>query len=172
MGSYAANTTIGRCRAIKNVSFYQTDIGEIGIVESKSAITHLCFQREQVPEDAVMQETELLKEAGRQLRDYLAGKRIEFALPLAPVGTEFMITVWEALRAIPYGETKSYKSIAQSIGRPRAARAIGLANHKNPIPILIPCHRVIGADGKLIGYLGGLQIKKHLLELENQHGVL
>lgn len=102
------------------------------------------------------------------MQDYLAGKLKDFKLPLAPAGTEFMLRVWESLRAIPYGETRSYQEIAQSVGNKKASRAVGLANNRNPIPIIIPCHRVIGANGKLTGYRGGLEIKAHLLELEKQ----
>ena len=99
----------------------------------------------------------------------MEGKRKEFTLPLAPVGTEFMIRVWKSLCAIPYGETRSYKEIAESIGNKKASRAVGLANNRNPIPIFIPCHRVIGANGKLVGYGGGLHIKSFLLKLEMEY---
>jgi methylated-DNA-[protein]-cysteine S-methyltransferase len=106
------------------------------------------------------------------LQDYLAGKRRDFTLPLAPAGTEFMLRVWEVLRAIPYGETRSYREIAQITGNQKASRAVGLANNRNPIPIFVPCHRVIGTNGKLTGYRGGLQTKERLLELEKQHAAL
>ncbi|ACV63328.1 methylated-DNA/protein-cysteinemethyltransferase [Desulfofarcimen acetoxidans DSM 771] len=155
---------------MRSIFFYQTDIGEIRIAENGTAITNLYFQEENIAEDFVVQETNLLKEAAEQLRSYLAGKRKKFALPIAPNSTEFMLSVWEALRTIPYGETRSYGEIAQSVGKPKASRAVGLANNKNPIPIFIPCHRVIGANGKLVGYLGGLQIKEYLLELERLYG--
>lgn len=151
---------------MKNIFFYQTGIGEIGIAENGKAVTNLYFQGEQIPRDAVIFETEILKEAGRQLRDYFSGKLRNFTLPLAPAGTEFMLRVWESLLVIPYGETRSYQEIAQSVGNKKASRAVGLANNRNPIPIFIPCHRVIGANGKLIGYGGGLEIKAQLLELE------
>ncbi|MDW7731546.1 MAG: methylated-DNA--[protein]-cysteine S-methyltransferase [Methanolobus sp.] len=157
---------------MKNIFFYQTDIGKIGIAESDDTITNLYFHGEDIPGDVVIHETELLKEAGRQLQDYLAGKRKDFALSLAPAGTEFMLRVWEVLRAIPYGETRSYRKIAQSTGNPKASRAVGLANNRNPIPIFIPCHRVIGTNGKLTGYRGGLQTKERLLELERQYADL
>jgi methylated-DNA-[protein]-cysteine S-methyltransferase len=155
---------------MKSIFFYQTDIGRIGITENGTAITNLYFQEEDIPDDVIIYETELLKEAAKQLRSYLSGKRKNFSLPLAPSGTEFMLCVWQALQKIPYGETRSYKDIAKSINKPNASRAVGLANSKNPISIFIPCHRVIGTDGKLNGYLGGLQIKKYLLELERKHG--
>jgi len=110
----------------------------------------------------------LLELAARELQEYLEGRRMEFDIPLAPDGTDFQRQVWAELRKIPYGETVSYGEIAARTGRPKAARAVGMANHRNPIPILIPCHRVVGAGGALVGYGGGLSIKKKLLELEKR----
>lgn len=111
-------------------------------------------------------ETALLREAGSQLLEYFQGKRKEFVLPLSPNGTKFQQKVWQALCTIPYGETRSYGQIAAQIGQPKASRAVGGANNRNPIMIFIPCHRVIGADGSLTGFGGGLEAKKYLLELE------
>lgn len=102
-----------------------------------------------------------------QLEEFFAGKRKEFDLPLMPEGTEFQRRVWEQLRQIPFGETISYLTLAKRLGDPKANRAVGLANGKNPVSIIIPCHRVIGANGKLIGYAGGLWRKKWLLNHEN-----
>ncbi len=152
-----------------NLFFYQTDIGRVAVAENGTAITQLYFEGEAAPADAVVTETELLKEAGRQLLDYFAGRRTEFSLPLAPSGTAFQKKVWESLCTIPYGETRSYKEIAQSVGSPKGFRAVGMANNRNPIPVLIPCHRVIGANGNLVGYGGGLSIKERLLNLEKAH---
>lgn len=104
-----------------------------------------------------------------ELEEYFEGRRKSFDIPLRPEGTEFRLRVWDALCAIPYGETKSYGAIAAAVGSPKAARAVGMANNGNPIAIIIPCHRVIGADGSLTGYAGGLEIKKYLLELENKN---
>lgn len=101
------------------------------------------------------------------MREYFAGVRWEFTLPLAPKGTPFQQKVWEALRTIPYGQTKSYGEIARQIGSPMGARAVGMANHRNPIAILIPCHRVVGKKGELTGYAGGLWRKQALLNLED-----
>ena len=101
-----------------------------------------------------------------QLDAYFAGRRRAFDLPLAPVGTAFQLTVWEALRTIPYGETRSYGQLAAQIGRPRASRAVGAANGSNPLSVVVPCHRVIGADGTLTGFGGGLPRKKWLLAME------
>ena len=106
------------------------------------------------------------KEAEQQLNEYFAGTRKTFDLKLTPTGTEFQLVVFGALQSIPFGETRSYLQIAQQIGRPTAARAVGAANGKNPLPIVIPCHRVIGSDGSLTGFSGGLAVKLYLLELE------
>jgi methylated-DNA-[protein]-cysteine S-methyltransferase len=107
-----------------------------------------------------------LPEVRTQLAEYSAGERRSFAFPLAPRGTEFERRVWQALTEIPYGETRSYAEIARAIGRPAACRAVGRANGRNPIALVIPCHRVIGSDGSLTGYGGGLELKRFLLDLE------
>ena len=146
--------------------FYETNVGRIGIAENGTAITNVFFGRTVVPKVYELEETPLLREAGGQLVEYLAGARTVFDLPLAPEGTAFERTVWEALLTIPYGEVRSYGQIAAQIGRPAACRAVGRANGLNPISIFIPCHRVVGANGKLTGYAGGLDMKKKLLELE------
>jgi methylated-DNA-[protein]-cysteine S-methyltransferase len=109
-----------------------------------------------------------LKEIVRQLRAYFAGTLEKFHLPLSPQGTQFQLGVWKRLCDIPYGETISYGELARRIGNPNASRAVGLANGSNPIPIIIPCHRVIGSNGKLTGYGGGLPIKEKLLALERR----
>ncbi len=105
-------------------------------------------------------------EAARQLAEYFDGTRRRFELALAPAGTPFQLAVWKALQDIPYGETRTYADVARRIGRPVAVRAVGLANGRNPLPIVVPCHRVIGKDGSLTGYGGGLPIKRALLDLE------
>lgn len=111
----------------------------------------------------------LLLQTAQQLRQYFAGTRREFALPLAPAGTPFQRVVWDALLRVPYGQTASYGDMARTIGRPTAFRAVGLANGQNPIAIIVPCHRVIGSSGGLTGYGGGLPRKVLLLELERRH---
>ena len=156
---------------MKALYIYQTPIGSLGIVENGKALTHLFFEGEHGPTDAVVEETALLQEANRQLQFYFAGQLESFTLPLAPVGTDYMQRVWEALRAIPYGETRSYREVAAALGNPKAARAVGLANNKNPLPLFIPCHRVIGANQKLVGYRGGLSVKEQLLTLEKHRSV-
>ena len=154
---------------MKSIFFYETDIGRIGIAEDGNAITDLYLKSESVPQDITIKETAFLKEAGRQLEDYFRGRRRTFELPLAPCGTEFQKKVWKALTEIPYGETWSYKRVAEHINNPKASRAVGMANNKNPIALFIPCHRVIGANGKLVGYAGGLKTKEYLLKLEKQN---
>ncbi len=144
----------------------ETCIGTIAIAESAGSITQLFFCCDMLPPDAELAETALLHEAFQQLHGYLLGSRREFSLPLAPVGTPFMQRVWQHVANIPYGTTASYKEVAIAIGNPRAVRAVGMANHRNPLPIVIPCHRVIGSDGSLTGYRGGLSLKMKLLELE------
>jgi methylated-DNA-[protein]-cysteine S-methyltransferase len=114
----------------------------------------------------------LLAETARQLRAYFAGELREFDLPLDLRGTEFQLRAWREVCAIPYGETRSYAEIAGRLGSPGAVRAVGAANGANPVPIVVPCHRVIGASGKLVGYGGGLELKRRLLDLERGNGRL
>lgn len=125
---------------------------------------------EDMPKDAVKcasgQEPEVLQRTIAQLDEYFAGTRRDFDLPLAPKGTDFQRKVWNALCTIDWGETRSYGQIAAQVGNPKASRAVGGANNRNPIAVVIPCHRVIGSSGKMVGYRGGLGIKEHLLKLE------
>ena len=109
------------------------------------------------------------RRVARELRDYFAGKRTDFTFPVRPAGTDFNQRVWRELARIPYGETCTYGELARKIGRPQAARAVGTANGRNPIPIVLPCHRVVAAGGKLGGYGGGLELKRKLLELEGRY---
>ena len=120
------------------------------------------------PEGETEPENELNGRVICQLREYFAGNRKKFELPLAAEGTDFQKRVWEALRTIPYGETRSYKEIARLCGNEKACRAVGMANHVNPLAIVVPCHRVVGSSGKLTGYAGGLEVKQQLLELEDR----
>lgn len=121
------------------------------------------------PEHAQRESAQLLDTAAQQLEQYFQGKRQTFDVPLSPTGTPFQQKVWGALCAIPYGETRSYKQIAEMVGNPKACRAVGMANNRNHILIIIPCHRVIGANGSLVGYGGGLELKEKLLELEKKN---
>lgn len=135
--------------------------GLLTLTEENGAITALRFGG-----SAANDASPVLDAAETQLREYFAGERQSFDLPLAPAGTPFQRAVWDALCAIPYGETRTYAQIAAAIGSPKACRAVGMANNRNPIAILIPCHRVIGASGSLTGYAGGLDVKQALLALE------
>lgn len=157
----------------KRKSYLQTPIGELELVEDGTGICELNFGHSGKQEEIPEAETELLKAAKRQLTEYFSGKRTQFDLPLSYSGTPFQIRDWEALRTIPYGETRSYGEIARQIGCPNGSRAVGMANRANPIAIIIPCHRVIGANGKLVGYAGknkALDIKAYLLKLEHAAG--
>lgn len=143
---------------------YESKIGPITVVTKEEAVTHILFggvSRFKHPESSHLHETVI-----KQLEEYFAGERKIFDLPLRPQGTPFQQKVWAALQQIPYGETRSYGEIAKMAGNEKACRAVGMANNRNPISIVIPCHRVIGADGSLTGYGGGLSLKKILLELE------
>ncbi|AGF54449.1 methylated-DNA--[protein]-cysteine S-methyltransferase [Clostridium saccharoperbutylacetonicum] len=154
---------------MKNIFYYESKIGLIKIEESGISVTKLDFVSNNDKENIIEgSKTELLIEIVKQLDEYFDGTRKVFDLPIEPEGTEFQKKVWKALIEIPYGETKSYGEIAKIIGNDKAARAVGMANNKNPIAIIIPCHRVIGANGNLVGYAGGLELKEKLLELEKR----
>ena len=135
--------------------------------EKEGAVTHLYLNPAGAVLPAEERETPLLAEAMRQLAEYFAGERREFELPLAPEGTPFMRWVWAELVKVPYGATATYGEIAERIGNPGGSRAVGLANNRNPIAIIIPCHRIIGSSGKLVGYAGGVELKERLLALES-----
>lgn len=153
---------------MKMVFFYEKEIGKIGIGEDNGAITDIFFGNFAVPDNVKVLETALIKETSKQLDEYLEGNRKKFDLPIFAKGTPFQQMVWEALKTIPYGETRSYKDIAVQIGKIKACRAVGMANNRNPISIIIPCHRVIGSKGEMVGYGGGLNIKEKLLSLEGK----
>lgn len=153
----------------KKAFFYDSPIGEIGIAENGRAVTNLFFGHTVTPAVFRVEETALLKVAGEQLSEYFAGERASFSLPLEPEGTAFERSVWKALQTIPYGQTTTYRGMARLIGKENACRAVGRANGKNPISIFIPCHRVIGSDGHLTGYAGGLDTKRYLLQLEQAY---
>ncbi|EMY34710.1 methylated-DNA--protein-cysteine methyltransferase [Arthrobacter crystallopoietes BAB-32] len=146
-----------------------TPIGELTLVAEEGALTAIYFpSHKRLPDAAAFGERtdEGFGEAKRQLCEYFAGERREFSLPLAPKGDAFQLKVWELLRAIPYGQTRSYGQLAAALGDPHLAQAVGNANGRNPLSIVVPCHRVVGADGSLTGYAGGLERKRFLLELE------
>lgn len=145
---------------------YESPIGPLRLVGDEDGLTHLLMAGQPAPQGIPEGELPLLCRAAEELAEYFAGTRREFTVPLRPHGTPFQQKVWAALRTIPYGRTVSYKHIAAQLGNPAATRAVGGANGKNPIPILIPCHRVIAADGSLGGYSLGLDLKRRLLALE------
>ena len=143
----------------------ETPIGALRLISDGEALCAVEFGEGGLRMDAAP----VLLQAERELAEYFAGRRRAFSVPLCMRGTPFQMEVWRALACIPYGETLSYGELAARIGRPKASRAVGMANHNNPLPIFVPCHRVVGADGRLTGYAGGLEIKKFLLELEGIH---
>ena len=149
-----------------NIFYYKTAIGNLCVEAEGEYITHILFDGQAAPKDAEVKETAVIKETGRQLAEYFAGKRKTFDVPLAPKGTPYQQKVWQALIDVKYGETATYKQIAERTGNAKASRAVGMCNNKNPIPIIVPCHRIIGTSGKLVGYAGGLDVKQKLLELE------
>lgn len=169
--------------------FYESPIGKLYIQEKNRKISALSCRPDaiQMPTDDIIQLSEeeaiqrqennanaetpaspLLQEAVKQLGEYFRGERTAFTLPLCLEGTDFQQKAWAALQTIPYGETRSYGQLAAQLGNPKACRAVGGANNKNPVMILVPCHRVIGSDGSLMGFAGGLEVKKYLLELEKR----
>lgn len=143
---------------------YPTPMGRITLASDGTALTQLVFGAAELA--GTQTPTALTNEAANQIQEYLAGRRTQFDVPLAPEGTAFQKQVWHALADIPYGQTRTYQQIAEAIGNPKAMRAVGGANNKNPLPIFIPCHRVIGVNGDLVGYAAGLKIKRFLLDLE------
>ena len=150
-----------------NIFSYHTCLGNTWLAEEDGYITHLFLHRESIPlKEAFYKETPSLKEAHKQLEEYLKGMRKDFVLQLKPHGTPFQIKVWYALLNIPYGQTASYQDVAIAVGNERAARAVGSANSLNPLPIFFPCHRVIGKNGSMVGYSEGLNFKIKLLKLE------
>lgn len=152
---------------MKNYQSYDSPLGTLCISADEKGITGLAFGDRPLS-DAIAGQTPLLKEAARQLDEYFAGTRRLFDLPLNPTGTLFQKKVWDALVQIPYGKTQTYGQIASTAGNPKACRAVGMANNRNPIAIIIPCHRVVGANGTLTGYAGGLDKKEFLLNLERE----
>ncbi|TAL72413.1 MAG: methylated-DNA--[protein]-cysteine S-methyltransferase [Rhodanobacter sp.] len=151
-------------------------LGPLTLVADDAGLCEICFESEHRPntKDTWQRDAGRLAKARTQLAEYFAGRRTVFDLPLHPRGTPFQLAVWEELLRIPFGITMSYGELAQRIGKPKAVRAVGAANGRNPIPIIVPCHRVIGADHSLTGYGGGLWIKRALLGLEGRklHGDL
>ncbi len=155
---------------MKKYCYYQSPIGKLLLVGADGVLEELHFpnssEQIHIPEDWQCDE-QCFQPALQQLAEYFTGSRQQFDLKIAPKGTTFQQSVWQELCKIPFGQTASYGEIAERIGNPKACRAVGLANAKNPLPIIVPCHRVIGKDGSLTGFGGGLEIKKQLLDIEN-----
>jgi methylated-DNA-[protein]-cysteine S-methyltransferase len=150
-----------------NDHYVDTPIGSLRLVSDGTHVTAIEFEGQYADDRGGNHATDaVLERCAAQLREYFTGDRREFDLPLAASGTVFQQSVWQALRDIPYGEVRSYSDIARAIGRKTAVRAVGAANGRNPLPIVIPCHRVIGSDGSLTGFAGGLRAKTLLLQLE------
>jgi methylated-DNA-[protein]-cysteine S-methyltransferase len=155
---------------MKYVWYLGSPIGTMGIAEENGALTHVFLKDKNQPvEDFENKETPLLKKVVVQFTEYFNGNRSDFDLPLSLYGTDFQIAVWEKVQTIPIGATRSYQDIAIQMGNPNTCRAVGMANSRNPILIIIPCHRVIGSDNTLTGYAGGLDAKKYLLDLEKKY---
>ena len=148
---------------------FSTPFGEMGMGEEGGAIVRLYLPNTPTPR-LMPRETPLLLEGRRQVLEYLAGERRKFDLPLAPQGTPFQKRVWAELLEISYGQTRTYRDVALAVGCPKGFRAVGMACNRNPIPMIIPCHRVVGAGGALTGYAGGTEWKQTLLDLEQKNG--
>jgi methylated-DNA-[protein]-cysteine S-methyltransferase len=154
---------------VTSFCYIDSPIGRLLLAGTRAALTIIDFQsgpRPRRPDAAWVEDAQPFARAVAELREYFEGARRDFTVPLAPAGTPFQLRVWRALVEIPYGETTSYGELARRLGQPTASRAVGLANGSNPLPVIIPCHRVIGANGSLTGYGGGLPIKQRLLALE------
>lgn len=154
---------------MKHYCYYDSPIGRMLLVGTEAELEELYFPNGTAKKTVSQEWTEdesVFTEPLRQLNEYFAGKRQEFNLAIAPQGTPFQQQVWRELCKIPFGETASYQTIAERLGKPKACRAVGMANGKNPLPIIIPCHRIIGKDGSLTGFGGGLAVKRQLLDLE------
>ena len=171
------NTSMIQANGENKIWGYMTSpIGLLKITASDAAVTAveriISEEEKSAGMEDKMIEHPLIRQCCEELQEYFAGCRQSFDVPLAPSGTPFQQRVWNALCQIPYGQTRTYGEIAKMAGNPKASRAVGMANHRNPILILIPCHRIIGADGSLTGYAAGLETKKYLLQLEkeNRHG--
>jgi methylated-DNA-[protein]-cysteine S-methyltransferase len=154
---------------MENRFIYQSLIGDFEIIDNGLAVTRVQFADKAEKDDTSNEISSVGKEVKKQLDEYFKGKRKKFDLPLEPVGTEYQKKVWNVLSEIPYGKTVTYKEVARMAGNEKASRAVGLANNRNPIPVIVPCHRVIGSNGKLVGYAGGLDKKQRLLELEREN---
>jgi O-6-methylguanine DNA methyltransferase len=153
-------------------SVTDSPFGPLTLALSELGVVAVHFGRVVLSPANFVESAETTSVCRRELDEYFAGKRTQFTVPLDLRGTAFQKQCWQALLDIPYGETRSYADIARVIGRPRAFRAVGMANHDNPVAIIVPCHRVVGSNGNLTGYGGGLDVKRQLLELERRHRII
>ena len=152
-------------------TYLQSHIGNVLVVGDETGLRFTSFstgKRQRLPETDWKRDCGALRYATAQLEEYLAGERTRFDLEIAPHGTPFQLSVWRALQEIPYGETRAYGELARHIGRPGASRAVGAASGSNPLPIVIPCHRLVGSSGDLTGFGGGIETKRTLLALERR----
>ena len=168
MYQFFMSSPIGKLRLVESGGFLK-EISLSDIPDARLSSEGKIIKTAETFTQAFTEKTEILAEAEHQLKEYFAGIRKKFELPLKPDGTVFFQTVWKALLDIPYGQTRTYGEIAAFIGKPKASRAVGMANHHNPLMIVIPCHRVIGSHGQLVGYAGGLEVKQKLLDLEKKY---
>lgn len=146
--------------------YVDTEIGRLYLAEENGCIVRLTVDK--APEQDKLGDNPLLQQAAAEVMEYLAGERVAFSVPVKAQGTRFQEAVWAALQRIPFGETRSYGEIAREVGSPKGARAVGMACNRNPILLMIPCHRVVGSTGKLVGFACGLSMKQKLLQLEGQ----
>ncbi|NGP76041.1 methylated-DNA--[protein]-cysteine S-methyltransferase [Balneolaceae bacterium YR4-1] len=146
--------------------FLDTPIGYLHLIATEDALVELSYVKHKTRQHPAKPSSGIIDKTVQQLSEYFNGERKEFSLPLAPEGTDFQMEVWKQLQEIPYGSTTTYSKLSQKMENPKAIRAIGRANGQNPIPIIIPCHRVIGANDKLVGYAGGIETKRWLLQHE------
>lgn len=156
-------------------SYLDSPVGPLLLAGDGEALRMISFSRGKKSRDANPEwerRDDAFGQARRELAEYFAGQRREFTVPIRPEGTPFQRAVWSALETIPYGATRAYRDIAEQIGRPSATRAVGMANGSNPLPIVVPCHRVIGANGSLTGFGGGIETKRFLLDLERSRSGL
>jgi methylated-DNA-[protein]-cysteine S-methyltransferase len=173
MKSNTAFEHSGKIIANNSYSKMKTPIGELTLIADEKNLLAVLWpnekmERVKIPWGEENKNHPVLKETARQLNEYFAGKRRDFDLPLRMVGTDFQSEVWKGLREIPFGKTSNYAELAVAVGRPKAVRAAGAANGRNPLSIVVPCHRVIGKNGELVGFAGGLETKKFLLALEQK----
>ena len=159
----------GEAKQFGPVLYRDYPIGTLGLMDDGQGLSRVFLRREGVSCDFPEGETPLTGRAAAELEEYFSGRRKIFTVPLSPHGTQFQLAVWKALRDIPYGQTRTYGEIAGLVGRPKAARAVGMANHDNPLLIFTPCHRVVGKNGALTGFACGLEVKRRLLELEGAY---